>query len=579
MSPTSSQSSGGHNEHGSRFVLMENRGKTRFQHIGHGRWANVPVAENRNFQKNQMRTHSADHSEKSTGKVFSANKMSPMIPARKPMMTYVQPAVPPVPQARTGWQEIKHSNQSKSSDELWWSRRSNTSSARSTMDSEYNKTVENSTTSEENSEEKAAPRPVNDLIKQFAQMDKGLIPKPEEQRRAPKPLFHLSHQSSHESLPPYSSESAATSDIDSSELDNVTRQNIVSSWSKSIASPQSPLKFSRSADSGNESHFEYNKIPSITSTSNQVTVTTNSMQVYNTLMVETHKHANSLSQSYRSPVNRVEEQKIEKTGTLLSMNDKEAKLPAPTANNPSSTTTRKEAEERISSQQLDVIRECLGDEFHNHNVFAVSLKRASGIEDGSVGLILTSAMTTSLTTSYIVVQRVITGSIADQDNRLCKGDRIFFIQHRSTQKMSAPDARTVLKSPAPSVPLVVGRLIAASGSSLPSTLTNDGIFSTDPALEHYSKHPVMVTLMKSDIGIGFSIDGGRDSKYGDRPIVVKKIFSVGEAAKNGQISIGDELRSVDGINLSHMTHLEAWKTLKNRPEGPTQLVLYKRLVD
>lgn len=55
--------------------------------------------------------------------------------------------------------------------------------------------------------------------------------------------------------------------------------------------------------------------------------------------------------------------------------------------------------------------------------------------------------------------------------------------------------------------------------------------------------------------------------------------SAGEAARNGQVSIGDEIRAISGIQLSGMTHLEAWKTLKAMPEGPLEIVVYKRIVD
>jgi len=46
----------------------------------------------------------------------------------------------------------------------------------------------------------------------------------------------------------------------------------------------------------------------------------------------------------------------------------------------------------------------------------------------------------------------------------------------------------------------------------------------DPALETYSTMPVTITLQKTGLGVGISLDGGRYSIYGDRPIVVKKIF-------------------------------------------------------
>ncbi|KAH7708437.1 interleukin-16 [Aphelenchoides avenae] len=70
----------------------------------------------------------------------------------------------------------------------------------------------------------------------------------------------------------------------------------------------------------------------------------------------------------------------------------------------------------------------------------------------------------------------------------------------------------------------------------------------------------------------------------DRDVrLCNKVFAVinllaGEAARNGQESIGDEIGSIDGIQLSGMTHLEAWKTLKSMREGPLEFVVYKRIL-
>ena len=179
------------------------------------------------------------------------------------------------------------------------------------------------------------------------------------------------------------------------------------------------------------------------------------------------------------------------------------------------------------------------------------------------------------------------------------------------KKMRVKDARSLLRAPAASVHLIVGRrrtsalglgssglhLLAAnslansstSGSrtalsaSSTSSLTalseqqEDLIFSTDPALEKYAPDSIVVTLAKSEMGVGLSLDGGRDCRFGDRPIVVKKVFPVGEAAQDGRIYAGDEIRSIDGIDLSCCSRFEALRILKARPEGPVQFEICKRI--
>ena len=135
-----------------------------------------------------------------------------------------------------------------------------------------------------------------------------------------------------------------------------------------------------------------------------------------------------------------------------------------------------------------------------------------------------------------------------------------------------------MKQPAPVVELVVGRfnrqLIVAPDSAFRDSVPT---FTDDPATVKYSDEEMKVVLKKSDLGVGLSMDGGLNSRFGDRPIFVKKVFSVGEAAKDGRIRIGDRIKSIGGKSLDKMTHLDAWKTLKACPEGPVEFIILKRL--
>uniref|UniRef100_A0A0N5BAI1 PDZ domain-containing protein n=1 Tax=Strongyloides papillosus TaxID=174720 RepID=A0A0N5BAI1_STREA len=231
----------------------------------------------------------------------------------------------------------------------------------------------------------------------------------------------------------------------------------------------------------------------------------------------------------------------------------------------------------LTQFQIEELQEVLKDQFEEYELFVVNMTRVAGIIDGSVGIILTGAESTS-NVSTITIQRVITGSVADREGTLLKGDRLFYIQGKSTVNMSAADARKELKAPAKTVTVVAGRLNKFKTFRLSSSVIfneSENTFNGDPNLFTYSEAPIVVSLTKNTIGVGFSLDGGVDSSYGNRPIIVKRLFNGGEALKSGLITAGDILEKVEDTSLEGMTYLDAWKLLKALPEGKINLSIRK----
>ncbi|CEF68374.1 Pro-interleukin-16 [Strongyloides ratti] len=231
----------------------------------------------------------------------------------------------------------------------------------------------------------------------------------------------------------------------------------------------------------------------------------------------------------------------------------------------------------LTKSQIEELQEILKDQYGEYEFFVVNMTRVAGITDGSVGIILTAAESTS-NLSTITVQRVITGSVADREGTLLKGDRLFFIQGKSTMNMSAADARRELKAPAQIVTVVAGRLNKFKVFRVSSSLggsESDNVFTGDPNMFTYSDETQTITLIKNTIGVGFSLDGGVDSSFGNRPIIIKRLFNGGEALKSGLITVGDILEKVEDTSLEGMTYLDAWKMLKTLPEGKVRLCIRK----
>uniref|UniRef100_A0AAY5ECH0 PDZ domain-containing protein n=1 Tax=Electrophorus electricus TaxID=8005 RepID=A0AAY5ECH0_ELEEL len=74
-------------------------------------------------------------------------------------------------------------------------------------------------------------------------------------------------------------------------------------------------------------------------------------------------------------------------------------------------------------------------------------------------------------------------------------------------------------------------------------------------------------LEKNAGGVGFSLEGGKGSIHGDKPLIVSRIFT-GSSAEQKGLQVGDELLQVEDSVLQGLTRLEAWTLIKGLPDGP-----------
>ena len=76
--------------------------------------------------------------------------------------------------------------------------------------------------------------------------------------------------------------------------------------------------------------------------------------------------------------------------------------------------------------------------------------------------------------------------------------------------------------------------------------------------------------------LGFSIVGGADSPRGPMGIFVKTVFPHGLAAQSGLLKKGDEILSVNGVDLSEKTHADVLQLFRKTSKVDITLNIIRR---
>lgn len=183
------------------------------------------------------------------------------------------------------------------------------------------------------------------------------------------------------------------------------------------------------------------------------------------------------------------------------------------------------------------------------------------------------------------IHRIRYGSVAYQDGRLKKGDKIISINSVQTTGLTHSAATELLKQPCTKFAIVIeesietvpssnlSKKLSSSVTSLPSDIKGS---DEDKITSREVKKPTnTITLIKDGAGLGFSIEGGKDSPKGDVPLVIKKIFTGGAADKCGELKAGDEILSVNEIKFHNLSRIEAWSQMKKIPEGSVKIEIFR----
>ncbi|XP_074787435.1 PDZ domain-containing protein 2 isoform X3 [Athene noctua] len=187
----------------------------------------------------------------------------------------------------------------------------------------------------------------------------------------------------------------------------------------------------------------------------------------------------------------------------------------------------------------------------------------------------------------VTVHRVFSKGVASQEGTIHRGDLVLSINGKSLASSVHGDVLNTLHQARLYKYAVIviqkekdkannssrleisatGRKCVGSGKDVSMEI------GTDPDLD--MNDVICVELLKTSAGLGFSLDGGKASIAGDRPLLVKRVFKGGAAEQSGNIEIGDEILAVSGKSLLGLMHYDAWNIIKSVPEGPVQLLIRK----
>ncbi|CAG9857156.1 unnamed protein product [Phyllotreta striolata] len=200
----------------------------------------------------------------------------------------------------------------------------------------------------------------------------------------------------------------------------------------------------------------------------------------------------------------------------------------------------------------------------------------------------------------IYVTKVMDGGAAQVDGRLLVGDKLVAVRdcmkgEVNLENVTHEDAVATLKTTQERVVLVVAKPesafnVPASDTSYSpqlSTKVSHGyadsvhsVHSSNLALHHPPSTPRAISaeditrdvrtvvLQKGTTGLGFNIVGGEDGEG----IFISFILAGGPADACGELRRGDQILSVNGVNLRNATHEEAAMALKVIDAGTNQTV-------
>ncbi|XP_061855659.1 pro-interleukin-16 isoform X1 [Colius striatus] len=198
-------------------------------------------------------------------------------------------------------------------------------------------------------------------------------------------------------------------------------------------------------------------------------------------------------------------------------------------------------------------------------------------EDTGLGFSLAGGI--DLENKVITVHKVFPNGLASQEGTIQKGDEVLSINGKSLKGATHSDASAIMRQARQPRQAVVVTRKAKDGDKPLNVSINSSTSSvaSDSSQESATEDTICtVTLEKTPAGLGFSLEGGKGSIHGDKPIIINRIFKGTALEQSSPVQPGDELLQVHTTAMQGLTRFEAWNIIKALPDGPITAIIKRK---
>ncbi|NXK46728.1 IL16 protein, partial [Chauna torquata] len=198
-------------------------------------------------------------------------------------------------------------------------------------------------------------------------------------------------------------------------------------------------------------------------------------------------------------------------------------------------------------------------------------------EDTGLGFSLAGGI--DLENKVITVHKVFPDGLASQEGTIQKGDEVLSINGKSLKGATHNDASVIMRQARQPRQAVVVTRKAKDGEKSHNVSIDSSASSvaSDASQESATEDKICtITLEKTPAGLGFSLEGGKGSIHGDKPIIINRIFKGTALEQSSPVQPGDELLQVHTTAMQGLTRFEAWNIIKALPDGPITAIIKRK---